>query len=535
MSEKRISLFWAIWWVTLGLLLVVVVFAISSQLMGASKDDQICLANEIRPHAEQEYNKYFSDGNSALNNSKQPKKPLSQSIQDGREINLVTPESQGGTGSKDSTYYLQSPLLDPQFGSPKRPSADLETHWERIYWDGNSEGTIELPDQVEAQLKLIQKQSMRPEELVGNGNGTGTGKAPIWAGPTSWTIESEPATSELMAEIQEWWPQLSLNSMMINQKFPNYRFIFGLEEPEPGSPLEYQWMGLSVWDVNTHVRLTGAPGMTQMKQVVGSNIAITQAVGLWRSTPVKLVLDLAVGPTEARVYNADQIFRQSPDNESEDGLLFVTACPGRIKRISRHREDEVFWELSTNGQDTDRVTLVFMNQSSEGMETWTFEASDRSGRQLPITNSGNSGNLYFKEIRVASSELASLKIGYLKKKYRLIWELEKLPSMPKENEGLKDLFETTIPYLMARNEQDLEVFLESALQLQDLIDKDSKTSPSPRSFPFEFSNVTVRDILHQWVGAKRKLDRIGLDPNNYILEIRPPLLESWLDGLKKVL
>ena len=117
-------------------------------------------------------------------------------------------------------------------------------------------------------------------------------------------------------------------------------------------------------------------------------------------------------------------------------------------------------------------------------------------------------------------------------RFRVFWNLPGLPGTPKENVGISNLFDTRIPLLYARNEQDIGTLVTAAAQLSGIQDRDVHRV-YPSYFPVAYQDVTVRDIIKDWVERKNRKGRAFFNPESFQIILDSSTGEAWLDWFKR--
>lgn len=109
---------------------------------------------------------------------------------------------------------------------------------------------------------------------------------------------------------------------------------------------------------------------------------------------------------------------------------------------------------------------------------------------------------------------------------RVVFELPPLRGIPEVNEEIHNLFDVTVPHLTARNEEDLKRIVTNQAGVQFEI---PDTKFPDNYFPRHYENVTVRELLEEYLAHHPEGSRVQLDPKTHYLSIPEPfsLKASW--------
>src|SRR6185295_5178070 len=172
------------------------------------------------------------------------------------------------------------------------------------------------------------------------------------------------------------------------------------------------------------------------------------------------------------------------------------------------KDQDVGMSTSGTGQNLDyairwdgmqpKKTAVLIMYDSPARVPVSFQVVDDAGAaHTNLSSSG--GDVSMHEFDIPPERVARIRAKYLPLLDRLIIELPGMPGLPEANRGIEDLMQVRIPYLRVKDEYEW-VLLASLLQLdvwpyRDGAIADWPAIRVPRSYPMEFRNATVAEIL----------------------------------------
>lgn len=123
-------------------------------------------------------------------------------------------------------------------------------------------------------------------------------------------------------------------------------------------------------------------------------------------------------------------------------------------------------------------------------------------------------------------DLDHLILRYRPHQARVVFELPPLRGMPENNREIDNLFDLTLPHLEAREGRDLE----RAITSNAIVRFNFQDAEFPENyFPRHYENVTVRELLEEYLAHHPEGSRVQLDPKTHYLSIPEPfsLQASW--------
>lgn len=123
-------------------------------------------------------------------------------------------------------------------------------------------------------------------------------------------------------------------------------------------------------------------------------------------------------------------------------------------------------------------------------------------------------------------DLTELILFYRPHQARLIFELPPLCGMPEKNREIDNLFDVTFPHLTAWGEFELRDAVASQASIGFALDR---AKFPDNHFPRHYENVTVRELLEEYLAHHPEGSRVQLDPKTHYLSIPEPfsLKASW--------
>ena len=400
----------------------------------------------------------------------------------------------------------------------------LDNNWE-LQWTMTQTG--EYPDRRLAKTELVEKLKARSWDPLGIELNQ---EDVIKTGPEDWGM-----------------PSSAMEVLPFNGKIPNYRFYFNVRSTFSEMNGDYQLVDFTAWDGSTHYSLSKHSENTNMgagfslqylKQgPTRDRLVVNTPLAIWRPTPVRLVMDIAVGPLKITQLDPEKALQeQALYADCGVALAAFTSgethiAPESFKMANR----QIVWESRPNTSDSPKTGIVLVELNEPRERIWKLLALDHQGRKIPVKNLHQINRTQFKEIQRSKEEIASIQILEYPYRFRVFWDLPFAPGTPKENDGIPNLFDTRIPLLLARNEQDIRTLVTAAAQLSGIQDRDTHRTVYPTYFPVAYQNVTVRDIIKDWVDKKNREGRVYYNPDNAQIILDPSAGEAWLDWLKRQL
>jgi hypothetical protein len=394
----------------------------------------------------------------------------------------------------------------------------LDNNWE-LQWEMTQTG--EYPVRRLAKTELVERLKTRSWDPLGIELNQ---EDVIKTGPEDWGM-----------------PTSAMEVLPFNGKIPNYRFYFKVMSNSGELNGDYQLVDFTAWDRSTHYSLSHHLGnsnvgagfnLQYLKQgPARDRLVVNAPLAIWRPTPVRLVMDIAVGPLKVTQLDPEKAL-QEPALYADCGVALVALTSGSthiVPKSFKMANHEIVWQ-STSSLRTS-IALVELNEPGERI--WNLLALDHQGREIPVKNLHQINRTQFKEIQRRKDEIASIQIVEYPHRFRVFWDLPFAPGTPKENDGIANLFETRIPLLLARNEQDIIKLVSSAAQLSGIQDRDTQHTVYPTYFPVAYQDVTVRDIIKDWVEKKNREGRAFYNPESAQIILDPSAGEAWLNWVKR--
>jgi len=177
--------------------------------------------------------------------------------------------------------------------------------------------------------------------------------------------------------------------------------------------------------------------------------------------------------------------------DDEVRLLALESIPGAhafTMTSSTRREGErvvqrIEYPLSPRHPDVPFTLAMFSHRSGRLPVSFTIEMEAKDGTHYPGLESVSS-HFCFDDFPVVPEQIAKFHLGYGISSQLAVFELPRLPGLPKENENITNLFDVTIPYLVTSPGSAIS-------QLKDYTQM-SVTLPSAE--PKDYSYITLRNI-----------------------------------------
>ncbi|MGV3755242.1 MAG: hypothetical protein ACO1QS_07660 [Verrucomicrobiota bacterium] len=293
---------------------------------------------------------------------------------------------------------------------------------------------------------------------------------------------------------------------------PSFRFDLTI------SGESWKCMSAKLYDARTQVMLSLAHG----ELAANGEYRVTAHPAMWHAGPVKLVIDLAVGPVEH-----EEIMPKA-------GATFSVAnVPGQIVYAGNNQ----IGETPRYDFDKDRVRLRFRTFPSNGQAVFLWYVShytdqtafdieyiDATGRTLERNPVMNGGQWIMHDVTGNLDQISKVRIRKYRHQQRFIIDLPALPGLPKENQQVTDLFQVRVPYLYFATESEQYGFIASTTQLK--FDLRVAANPPPNSYPRALTNASVAEVLLDYARANSLSADFYVDPVGDAIEQPEHSLEA---------
>ena len=527
---KKFPLFWSVILISLGLVGVIALVTILNRQETVDLSVWQSSPTQVRSHSSPAFQNLVS----------QPNKGDFEAVGAEREekardfLNSIEFQ-QVGTVSR--LTYSPAPLIIRSVAGNGSSFRDYtEKSWDRLL-----PATVELNNNWELQWAMTQTgeypvRRLAKTELVDKL------KARSW-NPLGIELNQEDV---IKTGPEDWgMPSSAMEVLPFNGKIPNYRFYFKVRSNSGEMNGDYELVDFTAWDGATHYSLSNQLGnsnvgagfsLQYLKQgTARDRLVVNTPLAIWRPTPVRLVMDIAVGPLKITQLDPEKALQEQA-LYADCGVALVAftsgethIAPESFKMANR----EIVWESRSNtiGYPKSGIVLVELHERRERI--WKLLVLDHQGREIPVKNLHQINRTQFKEIQASKEEVASIQIVEYPQRFKVIWDLPWLPGTPKENDEISNLFNTQIPLLLARNEQDIRTLVTAAAQLSGIQDRDTHRTVYPTYFPVAYQDVTVRDIIKDWVEKKNREGRAFYNHESAQIILDPSAGEAWLNWVKR--
>ena len=529
---KKISLFWSVIFISLGLVGVIALVTIVNRPKTVDLSVWQSSSTQVRRHSSPAFQQLVS----------QPNEGDFDAVRAEREAkarDFLNPIELQQVGIVSRLTYSPAPLI---IRSVADNGSSFRDYTEKS-WDGLLPATVELNNNWKLQWAMMQTgeypvRRLAKTELVEKL------KARSWD-PHGIEVNQEDV---IKTGPEDWgMPSSAMEVLPFNGKIPNYRFYFNVRSTFSETNGDYQLVDFTAWDVSTHYSLSNHLGnsnvgagfsLQYLKQgPTRDRLVVNTPLAIWRPTPVRLVMDIAVGPLKITQLDPEKALQeQALYADCGVALVAVTSgethiAPESFKMANR----EILWESRSDTRASSKTSIVLVELNEPRERVWNLLVLDRQGRRISVKNLHQINSTQFKEIQRSKEEIASIQIVEYPHRFRVFWDLPFAPGTPKENDGIANLFDTRIPLLLARNEQDIIKLVSSAAQLSGIQDRDTQHTVYPTYFPVAYQDMTVRDIIKDWVDKKNQEGRVYYNPESAQIILDPSAGEAWLSWLKRQL
>ena len=527
---KKISLFWSVIFVSLGLVGVIALVTILNRPETEDLSVWQSSTTQVREHSSLAFQHLVSQPNKgdfdAVGAEREEK---ARDFLNSIELRQV--------GTVSRLTHLPAPGIIRSVADSGR---SFRVYTEKS-WDGLLPATVELNDNWELQWTMTQ-----------------TGEYPVKRLAKTELVEKlktrswDPLGIELnqgdviKTGSEDWGMSASaMEVLAFNGKIPNYRFYLKVKTSFTEMNGDCELVDFTAWDGSTHFPLSNHLGNANMgagfslqylKQgQARDRLVVNIPLAIWRPAPVRLVMDIAVGPLKITKLDPEKALQEQA-LYSDCGVALVAFSSGATHiapESFKMANQEIVWESRSNTIGYPKTGIVLVELHERRERIWKLLVLDHQGREIPVKNLHQINRTQFKEIQTSKEEIASIQIVEYPHRFRVIWDLPWLPGTPKENDEISNLFNTRIPLLLARNEQDIRTLVTAAAQLSGIQDRDTHRTVYPTYFPVAYQDVTVRDIIKDWVEKKNREGRVFYNPESAQITLDPSAGEAWLNWVKR--
>lgn len=374
---------------------------------------------------------------------------------------------------------------------------------------------IQLGD-VSLQLKRIGYAWVPPPT-----NSSGSNLSPVPA--RFFDAELKPiAEAEILREFPNSWER----EMETAKNFSTYRFDLEIL----GEP--WRVLDVSLYDATTHAPLTSGSSI----QYIKNGYKYSTSPFLWRSTPVALMVDLAVGPLEE-----EEFLPQPGGFFSLAGrryyLLFATDDPsaGSYSQITDAKKVSIqFTPLI--GQRPSVKESYFLYQASPyaAQAAFHFEYLDAEGKIIARSGGNTSNGELMQNVPCELAAIKKIRVRKFRMAHRVVIRLPALPGLPPENESVDNLFQVRAPLLKFTHQSEQQEYIRRMTQL-DMSYLSSTNFPA-NIYPRWFTNATTAEVLEDYAQIMGVQGQLFVDQERLLiengklpwpLEMQRKMLKQW--------
>ena len=175
-----------------------------------------------------------------------------------------------------------------------------------------------------------------------------------------------------------------------------------------------------------------------------------------------------------------------------------------------------------------RTDVLFSLSPPELGRFCEFALVDRTGKEQTIRHRVNALLTYL-STETLPDDLAELVVRYRPNHARIIFELPPLRGVPAENRHIDNLFDVVVPHLEADEAWNLEWAISTQAGVRFGI---SDAEFPDDYFPRRYENVTLGELLDEYLQHHPDGDQVRLDRSNFYLRIPEPFSfeEFWQDA-----
>jgi hypothetical protein len=308
-------------------------------------------------------------------------------------------------------------------------------------------------------------------------------------------------------EVKALMPGVELGEFRTYQAFPNFKL----------------WFSTTNLPVMKALRVSGFDARTKQpivshwsSEVSNGTLVVGMEPTMWHPGPVRLLVDLALGPTVDHMLSNRKAAR-------------VDLPLGGIKIVDRQtlppgRDIQGWNSGATGGKLSIRMNVrQTSSEHAKALRTlfvlgihpqsfnnpFDYEAIDNDGKIIETRTHGSSWNLNFVSVAAEPERIKGFRIKFYPKAYRVFVDLPEIPGLPEFNRGVENLLDVKVPFALFNQQWDREDFIRKTLQV-DL--PYFGVAASAEKWPMAFTNVSVREILAVYSTNLPPPHRMEYDP-----------------------
>jgi len=319
-----------------------------------------------------------------------------------------------------------------------------------------------------------------------------------------YTHEGKPLSTN---EVKAFLPGLELGEFQTYQAFPNFKLWFSTTNLPVMKALR-----VSGFDARTK-----QPIVSHWSSDVGKGtLVVGMEPTMWHPGPVRLLVDLALGPTVEHMLSNRKAARVDLPLGGMKIVDRQTLPPGRDIQGWSSGATGGKLSMRMNVRQTGsehakmlRTLFVLAIHPHANNNPFDYEAIGHDGKVLETRALGSSWNLNFVSVAAEPERIMGFRIKFYPKNYRVIFDLPEIPGLPEVNRGVENLLDVKVPFALFRQQWDREDFIRKTLQV-DL--PYYGVAVSAEKWPMAFTNVSVREVLASYSTNLPPPRRLEYDP-----------------------
>jgi hypothetical protein len=323
----------------------------------------------------------------------------------------------------------------------------------------------------------------------------------------------QPLTDQqLKAKLPQSWER----KLRYRGIFPFVRLGFAMERLT-----NFKVLSARFFDARTHRPLTSGYGHSGSPV---SRISIDCDLAMWHRGPVDVVLTIALGPVET--FEIEPIAGKGVQYGLGE-LKVAAIAEGRSNGWSSSSDSRTNRiTIHFSGDDRQKgTTIVFASSPQASSIPLDFEILDRNGKPLSSGGGGSSGTFLVTGANGPLAKVSRIRVKYYPNIHRLFFRLPSIPGLPAENDELKNLFDTKVPFARVQYEYQFGELIQGLVQM-DILRSASLSNP-PGYYPKIFTNTTAREILHEYLNLFPQRQQVRVDTNRQAIKIEDFYLRKW--------
>lgn len=309
--------------------------------------------------------------------------------------------------------------------------------------------------------------------------------------------------------------QSSLHLSFLNEGLPDFRSVGGLF--------------LMNYDTMTRVSYEGA---SNINSPVAGEFHAKPAIRIYYPARLGAGFDLAYGPCEeVRLpFHAGSRAKLLPLEIEIIAIERLSSSEQRARTMNESKTHETRRsEFVINSSSSPQTAVIFSLSHPELSQFCDLVlVNQKDEKETFALNSVKSLSLSLSHVFTLTppEDIKEVVLRYRPNHARVVFELPPLRGIPEVNEEIDNLFDVTVPHLTARNEEDLKRIVTNQAGVQFEI---PDTKFPDNHFPRHYENVTVRELLEEYLAHHPEGSRVQLDPKTHYLSIPEPfsLKASW--------